>query len=66
MDETKKAQTTALPLDDRPEVHESGTRAAISLEQDKRIREGNIPEDRFDDDRMKTLPGKPVPGSVEE
>ena len=57
MDEKQKAQTTALPINHRPEVHQagagSGTPGVISLEQDKEIREGRYPADRFDDQRTK-------------
>jgi hypothetical protein len=58
MDETAKPDTTALPLAERPDVHQQGAgrTAATSLEQDKDIREGRLPADRFDDERMKDLP----------
>ncbi|MGE0450595.1 MAG: hypothetical protein AB7Q29_13565 [Vicinamibacterales bacterium] len=59
-DERERADTTGLPIDDRPEVHQTGSRpggtSPISLEMDKDIREGNLPADRFDDYRMKELP----------
>jgi hypothetical protein len=58
MDEPKRAKTTALPIDNRPEVHEAGAgtgrSAPISLEQDKRLRDGRIP--RLGDERMRNLP----------
>jgi len=60
MDEKPRASTTALPIDDRPEVHQSGMSSGLSapipLAQDKEIREGHLPADRFDDERMKDLP----------
>jgi hypothetical protein len=66
MDE-QRAAITALPIDDRPEVHEagagSGRSAPVPLEQEKSIREGRLPEDRFDDDRMKDLSNQD--GSIE-
>ena len=60
MDETAKSHTTALPLDERPDVHHEGVgrTAPISLEQEKEILEGHLPEDRFDDDRMRDLPAE--------
>jgi len=65
MDEKKSANTTALPPDDRPEVHQQGTAAGrsapISLEQDKKIRDGRY--FRLDDDRMKGLPDESESGS---
>jgi hypothetical protein len=58
MVEQHKANTTALPADDRPEVHQagagSGHASPISLEQDKKIRDGSYR--RLDDERMKDLP----------
>jgi hypothetical protein len=58
MDEQQKANTTALPADDRPEVHEAGLgtghSSPISLEQDKKIRDGSYR--RLDDERMRDLP----------
>jgi hypothetical protein len=58
MDEKQRANTTALPIDDRPEVHQagagSGKSAPISLEQDKNIRDGK--HLRPGDQRMKDLP----------
>jgi hypothetical protein len=60
MDETTKATTTALPLSEAPEVHHlrdsAGRSAPIPLEQDKALREGQLPADRFDDERMRELP----------
>lgn len=57
MDKHQRANTTALPIDHRPEVHEtgagSGTSSPIPADQDKNIREGRLPSDRFDDQRMK-------------
>jgi hypothetical protein len=45
MDEKHRADTTALRIDDRPEVHQagggSGLSSPISVEQDKEIRDGN-------------------------
>jgi hypothetical protein len=59
MDETNKPTTTALPIDDRPEVHHpgagSGRSAPISLEQDKDIRDGHLADERFDEHRMKDV-----------
>jgi hypothetical protein len=54
MDEKQRADTTALPIDDRPEVHRagagSGLSSPISVEQDKEIRDGTYrkaePRDR--------------------
>ena len=54
MDEKEKANTTALPTDDRPEIHQPH-KSPISLEQDKDIRDGNLPADRFDDERMRDV-----------
>jgi hypothetical protein len=58
MDEKQSANTTALPIDDRPEMHQaadgSGKSAPSSLEQDKEIRDGSYL--RPDDERMKDLP----------
>ncbi len=58
MDESRKDQSTALPLTERPDAHQEGTNrtAAISLEQDKQISDGRLPPERFDDERMKDLP----------
>jgi hypothetical protein len=60
MDERHRSSTTALPIDDRPEVHQAGPEpgrsAPIPLEHDKKLREGQIPADRFDDERMKDVP----------
>lgn len=60
MDSRGRANTTALPIDDRPEVHRP--KPPISLEQDKRIREGRLPETRFDDMRMRDVLGSDVSG----
>lgn len=44
MTTSQRANITALPIDDRPEVHRtggvSGGTSPISLEQDKALREG--------------------------
>jgi len=60
MDEKQKANTTAVPIDDRPEVHEtggdSGRSSPVSLEQDKKIRDGSYR--RVGDERMRDLPGR--------
>jgi hypothetical protein len=57
MDEKQRANTTALPNDARPEVHEAGSGSGhsspISLEQDKKIRDGSYR--RVGDERMKDL-----------
>ena len=55
MNESAKANTTALPLDERPDVHHEGPDrvAPISLEQDKDLLDGRLPADRFDDERMR-------------
>jgi len=70
MDDREKARTTALPADDRPEVHQAGAGSArsgpISLEQDKEIREGHLPGHRFDDQRMKDVPAQPAPTSNQD
>jgi len=61
MKENERANTTALPINERPEVHQagagSGRSAPISLEHDKELREGQIPASRFDDQRMKDRTG---------
>jgi len=61
MDEKQRADTTSLPIDDRPEVHRtragSGGSAPIALDQDKELREGSYP--RSDDERMRDLPADP-------
>jgi hypothetical protein len=63
MDEKQRANTTAVPIDDRPEVHEagagSGRSSPISLEQDKKIRDGSYR--RLGDERMKDLPDESDP-----
>jgi hypothetical protein len=56
MDEKQRANTTGLPIDDRPEVHQPGRSAPISLEQDGDLREGRVPDERFDDMRMHQPP----------
>ena len=63
MDEKENAEAPpALPAADRPEVHQSLPRAGpISLEQDKEIRDGLLPQDRFVDDRMKNVPDEDRP-----
>ena len=62
MTEKERANTTALPLAEKPEVHrggaESGRSSPISAEQDRDIREGDLPADRFDDERTRELPGR--------
>lgn len=64
-----RANTTALPIDDRPEVHqpgpEAGRSATIPLQHDKELRDGQLPPDRFDDERMRDLP-RDSGGSSEE
>jgi hypothetical protein len=64
MDMKQRAERTALPTDDRPDVHRPPV-PPISLEQDKDIRDGNLPADRFDDDRMRELPHESGTGAVE-
>jgi hypothetical protein len=58
MDDHNKATTTSLPLEERPDAHQThnGRTEAISLEQDKDILDGRLPADRFDDERMRDLP----------
>ena len=67
MTDTHKADTTAIPIDTREEVHDagggSGTSSPISQEQDKDLREGRLPADRFDDDRMKEAPSQHDPAA---
>jgi hypothetical protein len=66
MDEKQRATTTVLPTDDRPEVHEagagSGHSSPISLEQDKKIRDGRYR--RLGDERMKDLPDESDSGAL--
>jgi hypothetical protein len=63
MDEKQKANTTALPLAEKPEAHE-GRHRAISLEQDKKIRDGFYERElNRDDQRMKDLPDESGFGS---
>ena len=63
MADTDNSSTTALPLNEGPDVHHEGTgrTSTISLEQDKEILEGHLPEDRFDDERMRDLPHESRP-----
>lgn len=60
MKEEPRAERNALPIDDRPDVHQTGSgdggTSPISLDLDKDLREGNLPAERFDDDRMKAPP----------
>ena len=57
MKNTERANTTALPIDDRPEVHRTGSvsggTSPISLEQDKELREGER-RIRMGDERSKS------------
>jgi len=67
MNDKQKAETTALPMESRPEVHRAGRRTAVSLEQDKELRE--MPEgaeSRFDDSRMKDIPSHGKSSSAEK
>lgn len=60
MDKVTPADSTALPIEDRPELHkpgpEPGRSAPIPLAEDKELLEGQLPADRFDDERMRDLP----------
>ncbi|MGE3508071.1 MAG: hypothetical protein AB7N65_04230 [Vicinamibacterales bacterium] len=61
MEERQRADTTGLPIDDRPEVHEAGQSrgrvAPVSIELDKMLRDGTFPDDIRGDERLRELPG---------
>jgi len=61
VDEKQTADTTALPAENRPEVHQ-GSSDPISVEQDKDMRDGRYRQ--VGDERMRDAPGhsEPVPG----
>jgi hypothetical protein len=62
----KRGSTTALPLPEKPEAHQSGadrTSRSVSVEQDRNLREGRYSDARFNDGRMKDLPDEPESGS---